>query len=559
MKSFTFSAHITSAHFVDWFLQQYLDWLMKLLLKVLIPVLVLVGSVFAAKTILENRPEPRKRPQFPSVQAVEATTLTQSSFPVKVRSQGTIQPTLSSTLVAEVTGTVTKLSEGFVVGGNFSKGDVLLQLDERDYTIALTQAEANLAQASAALQEESARGKLAKEEWESLRRGKKASSFTLRLPQLAAARANRDAARAQVERAKLDLERTRFIAPYDGQILEKSVDQGQFVSRGARLGLIYSSESVDVRLPLSNRQLTFLDIPTSGNVPQSQLPDIELTAVIAGVEQSWKGKVVRAEGVDAGTQQLNVIARVKNPLDPARPPLRVGQYVEADVAGRVLENVFVVPRAALREDREVLLVNKENQLERRDVVVAWLDDSTAAISEGLEAGAVLVTTPLSTVTSGTPVRATIDGKAPPKRKGRPGGKPDKNGASGEAAGEGNRGAATAGEGQRRQGGANANQSGGGQSGERGANSNSRVEARAGKSDEAKRDEATREQRSSAEPATDDGPGADVGVNNAGVNNADANTDQANNISKTNKGEPETASVAGTIDRSKSGEETKEYK
>jgi|GEM_PF-351856 len=397
---------------------------MKLLLKVLIPVLVLVGSVFAAKTILENRPEPRTRPSFPSVQAVEATKLAKSNYPVVVRSQGTVQPTQSSTLVAEVTGTVVVLSDVFVVGGSFSKDDVLLQIDERDYTIALTQAEANLAQATAALQEESARGKLAKSEWESMQTGRKASSFMLRLPQLAAARANRDAAKAQVDRAKLDLDRTRFVAPYDGRVLEKSVDQGQFVARGARLGQIYVTSSVDVRLPLSNRQLTFLDIPTSGNVPQNLLPSIELIAMVGGVQQTWTGKVVRAEGVDAGTQQLNVIARVDDPYAPSKPPLRIGQYVEANIAGRVLEDVFVLPRAALREGREVLLVNKDSQLERREIVVAWSDEQTAAISGGLEAGDVLVTTPLSTVTNGTPVRATVDGVAPPKREGRPGGKPD---------------------------------------------------------------------------------------------------------------------------------------
>lgn len=396
---------------------------MKLLLKILLPVLVLVGSVFAAKTILENRPEPRTRPSFASIQAVDAITLAESNYPVSIRSQGTVQPTKSSTLVAEATGTVIELPEVFVVGGIFSEGDVLLQIDERDYSIALTQAQANLAQATAAMQEELARGDLAKSEWESLQNGRKASQFMLRVPQLAASRANRDAARAQVDRAKLDLDRTRFIAPYDGRVLEKSVNQGQFVSRGSLLGQIYSTNSVDVRLPLSNRQLTFLDIPTSGDVPQSLLPNIELSAAVGGVEQKWTGKVVRAEGVDAGTQQLNVIARVDNPYAAGKPPLHVGQYIEANIAGRVLEDVFVLPRSALREGREVLLVNKESQLERREVVVAWSDSETVAVSDGLEAGAVLVITPLSTVTNGTPVRATIDGKAPPKREGRPGGKP----------------------------------------------------------------------------------------------------------------------------------------
>lgn len=409
---------------------------MNVVLKVLIPVLALIGSVFIAKIILENRPEPRKRPQFPTVQAVEAITLSKSNYPVVINTQGTVKPTHSATLVAEVTGTVVELSEKLVLGGGFSKGDVLIQIDERDYTIAVTQANANLAQANAALQEERARGQLAKSEWESLRSGQKASAFTLRVPQLAAARANRDAARAQVDRAKLDLERTQFVAPFDGKVSEVTVDQGQFVSRGSRLGQIYSNQSVDVRLPLTSRQLTFLKIPSSGVVPKSQLPNIELNATVAGVKQSWTGKVIRAEGVDAGTQQLNVIARVDRPFAPGKEPLRIDQYVEASIAGRVLEDVFVISRAALREDREVLLVNTEGEIERREVIVAWADEQTAAISDGLEDGAILVTTPLSTVTGGTPVRATIDGIAPAPVQGSPEGRPGGEGKDKWKGGEG---------------------------------------------------------------------------------------------------------------------------
>lgn len=498
---------------------------MKLLLKVLIPVLVLVGSVFAAKTILENRPEPRTRPQFASVQAVEATKLSKSNYPVAIRSQGTVQPTKSSTIVAEVTGTVIELSDVFFVGGSFAKGDLLLQIDERDYTIALTQAQANLAQSTAALQEESARGKLAKAEWESMQTGRKASSFMLRLPQLAAARANRDAAKAQVDRAKLDLERTRFVAPYDGRVLEKSVDDGQFVARGARLGQIYANDSVDVRLPLSNRQLTFLDIPSSGNVPQSMLPAIELTALVGGVAQTWTGKVVRAEGVDTNTQQLNVIARVDNPYEPGKPPLRIGQYVEANIAGRLLEDVFVLPRAAVREGREVLLVNKDSELERREVMVVWSDEETAAVSEGLEAGAVLVITPLSTVTNGTPVRATVDGKAPPKRQGRPGGKP---GGKPDGASGGNPDGQSGKEGQIQRGGEGSTNASDSQSSEaqRGQGKQGDGQRGEGRRPEGKRGDGARPEGKRPEAASAEGSAVKVGADATSAQDRDARAEAA---------------------------------
>jgi len=325
-------------------LPQELDSSMNLLLKVLIPVLILIGCVFAAKKVYESRPEPSTRPSFPTVQAVEAITLSKSQYPVILRSQGTVQPTQLTTLVSEVNGSITAISDVFVVGGEFSKGDVLLQLDERDYTIALTQAQASLAQASAQLQEEAARAELAKAEWQSL--GRKANAFNLRL-----------------------------------------------------------------------------------------------NATVGGVPQVWNGKVIRAEGVDASTQQLNIIARIDNPFVQGQAQLRIGQFVNAKISGRILDDVFVVPRSAVREDREVLSVNGQSQLERREVNIAWSDDETAAIKDDTLTGAVLVTTAMSTVTNGTPVRATVDGvEPPPRRRGAGGaGRPGAEGQPGAGGGQGGEG------------------------------------------------------------------------------------------------------------------------
>jgi len=84
--------------------------------------------------------------------------------------------------------------------------------------------------------------------------------------------------------------------------------------------------------------------------------------------------------------------------------------VHAQIQATVLDDVFVIPRTALREEREVLVINDNSEIERRAVTVAWSDDETAAISEGVEAGELLVITPLSTVSDGTPVRARIDGE-----------------------------------------------------------------------------------------------------------------------------------------------------
>ena len=380
------------------------------LIKYVLPVAVILLALVASKIINATKPEPRVQESTANLLAVEATRLSATNYPVVIRSQGTVQPTLANTLVPAVAGTVIQLSDAFVSGGRFAAGDTLLIIDPRDYEIALTQAQANYAQVDAQLQEQQALAELARVEWRSLGRRGEPSALTLRQPQLAAATANKDAAQAQVQRAELDLERTQVIAPYDGIVSERLVDLGQFVARGAPVGRIHAIDSVDVRLPLSNRQLTYLDLPGSAN--RVTKPNVELSASIGASEQLWTGSLIRAEGIDATTQQLNVIARIQNPYTQSSRPLRVGQFVQALIEGRVLDEVFVIPRQALREEREVLVVDENATIQRRAVTVAWSDTDVAAINDGLVEGDVLVLTPLSTVSDGTPVQATIDGVAP---------------------------------------------------------------------------------------------------------------------------------------------------
>ena len=380
---------------------------MKRLISIVLPILVIILALGASKLIKANKPETVSRTPPPNILLVEVERLKSTEYPVIIRSQGTVQPTITNKLVPEVAGTVSSISDKFVLGGSFSSGDVLVEIDKRDYDIALTQAKANLAQSDAQLQEQLALADSARAEWQALGRRGKPSSLTLREPQLAAAKANRDAALSQVQRAELDLTRTQLLAPYDGIVSARSVDPGQFVSRGTPIGQIHGIRSVDVRLPLSNRQLTYLDTAAGA--------EVELTATVGKSARIWAGKLVRVEGIDAVTQQLNIIVRVSEPygVDSAvakQAPLRVGQYVNARIAGQVLQDVFVIPRAALREEREVLIMTDDNTIERRSVSVEWSDDEFAAISVGLSENDALVITPLSTVTDGTPVRVMGDKK-----------------------------------------------------------------------------------------------------------------------------------------------------
>ena len=381
--------------------------------------------------MIANRPEPATRPSFKSSTAIDATRVEPQSYTVTLSTRGEVSSANQGTLVSEVAGSITEVADNFVVGGAFQKGDTLARVDPRDYEIALTLARANYAQVEATLAEEQARAEQAAEDWRKLGRKGNPSDLTLRKPQLAAARANLEGALGQVQRAELDLERTNIRAMYDGRVRSKQISLGQYVNPGSALGQVFSTDSAEIRLPFSGNQLQHIDLDSS---VANRIP-VRLAASVGGTDAQWSASLARAEGIDATNRQFYVIARIDNPYSQQQP-LRIGQYVEAEVTGNTLNDVFVIPRSALREDRNVLVVDEIGTLQSRDVEVAWKDAEVAVISSGLNSGDILNITSLGSVTNGTRVKATIDGVAPQEeRRGRPegGGKPE---GAGQSTGQG---------------------------------------------------------------------------------------------------------------------------
>jgi len=392
-------------------------------LKWILPVVVLLAALAGGRYIVSQRPV---APQFDPPQApvsIDAVRIVPEDYRVVIRSEGTVDPRTESTLIPQVSGQIVAISPSFREGGFFERGDVLVTLDPRDYQLAIASAEAQVAQAESALEQELAQAKVVEGDWRML--GKQAPELGLRKPQIAAARATLLSAQAQLERARFDLERTRIRAPYDGQVLEKSVDVGQFVSTGTVLARVYATDYVEIRLPLSNRQLEFVDLPERfrGDTAQRDTagPEVVVKASIGREAWHWTGRIVRAEGaIDTRTRQLFVVAQVDGPYErgpDGRPPLRIGQFVEVEIEGRTLSNAFVLPRSALRDGAEVLIVDSESRLQRRPVTLAWTDREHAVVTGGLEPDAVVNITPLAVAAGGTLVAASIDGVPPAPRSG----------------------------------------------------------------------------------------------------------------------------------------------
>lgn len=378
--------------------------------RALLPPLILLVAILLLVAMITLRPQPPERSNERPPVLVDVLEVQPETVRFKVSGQGNVKPKHMTNLVTQVSGQITEVADNFVNGGFFKKGDVLLQIDTADYRVALQTAKASLAQAKAGLAEESARAQVAKEEWESLQMGE-IPSLGIREPQVASAVAAVQSAEAAVAKAERDLDRTTVRAPYDGILQSKNVDIGQFVSMNTQVGLLYGSEVAEVRVPLSDRDLAYIDLPESGH--EGAYPQVMLTSDVAGTAYTWRGSLVRSEGIlDSNSRVIYGVVEVEDPYNQESTlhevPLRFGRFVQLVIDGLEAEQVFRVPRYALSIDDKLWVVDEERRIQKRDVNVMRAEANYVIINEGLNGGDIVVLTQLSNALPSMKVRIPGD-------------------------------------------------------------------------------------------------------------------------------------------------------
>ncbi len=382
------------------------------ILKAIVPLLFIAAAVYGAWKMYESRPVVETEAIEKVIPTVRVVSVRPEKVRLSIHSQGTVTARTVTELVPEISGKVLYISPSLVSGGFFDKGEVLLRIDPHDYKLVLTRAQAEVAQAQLRLEQERAEAAVAASEWAELGKGEKASPLVLREPQVAQAVAALQAAQATMEQAKRDLERTEITAPFDGRVRQENIDVGQYVSRGAALAQLYSIDVAEVRLPLPNEELAYVNIPLSYRYDEKsgvRGPQVRITAQWAGKDHIWLGRIVRTEGeIDSNTRMLYAVAQVKDPYargnDPNRPPLAVGMFVEAEILGKVLEDAVVLPRAAIRGSDTVYVIDSDNRLRFRQVDVFKRERERVVVRSGLEKGEMVCISPIEAVVDGMEVR-----------------------------------------------------------------------------------------------------------------------------------------------------------
>lgn len=376
-------------------------------IKIAVPLLIVVLAVIAAVGLSKARKPPEKVSEAKAALLVEAQPVIRQDVVYQIESQGAVTPKTETSLVSEVNGRIVRVADDFVEGGFFKAGDVLVQVEPADYQTSVKAAEAALANAQAALEEEKARVKVAEEDWRSFQAGT-APQLGLRRPQLASALAKVRSAEADVDRAKRDLGRTEIRAPYAGMVKSRTVDLGQFVSRGTSIGMIYGTDVAEVRLPLTDNDLAYLDLPKP-NQPGTK-PAVILEAVVAGQTLQWSAELARTEGVlDERSRVIYAVAEVKDPYqlgNNGTEPLRFGRFVQAKITGRSASQVVVVPRHLLRPAEQLLVVDASNKLQFRQVKIDRSDEEQAFIKDGFTAGDQILFSPVTNPMPGLVVRVS---------------------------------------------------------------------------------------------------------------------------------------------------------
>ncbi|MCW9048269.1 MAG: efflux RND transporter periplasmic adaptor subunit [Gammaproteobacteria bacterium] len=356
---------------------------------VLVIFIVAIGISFALYVFKPVAEKKISKEEYPLAEYVVANI---KSVAVPVFSQGSVTAKTYIKLVAQVNGRITHMAKLKINGGFFKKGDLLLSIDDTDYRLAMSRAKAIVAAAQQQLVRVETEAGQARYDLQQIGRDpSKSTSYALREPQLAEAKANLQAAQADLEIARLQMLRTNVTAPFDGRVVNKQVDIDQFVSSGTLLADIYSTESVIVRLPLSLQKTKLLGIKLRNNEHLVNDMKINLISESASKKYQWKASLSHTEGeLDARNRLLYLVAEVESPYEEDdlfadRPPLTPGMFVKAELTGLDKE-IIKLPRKALRYGGQIWLLDELNQLQKRQVEILSKDRKYVYIKSGIQQG-----------------------------------------------------------------------------------------------------------------------------------------------------------------------------
>jgi RND family efflux transporter MFP subunit len=386
--------------------------------KVGLPIAVLAVGLVLAAVLMATGPEAPKRPAQQQARLVEVVPLERIDTQVVVSAMGTAQARREVAVTAQVAGEVVALGAAMVPGGHAAAGALLARIDSRDYEFALRQRRADVAQAEQVLLLEEGQQEIARREYELLAPevDSVSAALVLRRPQLASARSALDASRAALERAELDLDRTRVLAPFNCLVLSKHVDRGTLVNANTPIATLIGTDCFWIEVTVPQEKLRWIAIPGKTDGPGSRVRIHQSTAWKPGL---WReGRVLRLlADLEPRGRMARLLVEVDDPLalrpeHQGAPPLLVNAFVAVEILGREINDVVRVPRQYVHQGSTVWLRGPDGRLEIRTVTPVHVGEEEILVAAGLEGGELLVTSEIAAPVAGMPLRVSGEASGP---------------------------------------------------------------------------------------------------------------------------------------------------
>ncbi|MBN1765656.1 MAG: efflux RND transporter periplasmic adaptor subunit [Sedimentisphaerales bacterium] len=376
----------------------------------IIPLILIGGGIYLAYYLYKTSPKSDRTPPAPQARLVDVITVQRQDVPTTINAMGTVIPAREVILKPQVSGRIIQINPELIPGGLFQAGQLLMTIDPADYELMVKQRQTEVAQAESNLKIELGNQAVAQQEFELLGEHVHEADKTLvlREPQLLSVQSRLEATRAQLEQAKLDLERTRISAPFNAIVNEKYVDIGTTVSPSSSLATLTGTDEYWIEALVPVDQLQWIIIPRQ-NGDQGSHARIYNTSGWADDEYR-EGQVIRLSGeLETNGRMARLLISINDPLalnteNTGDQPLLIGSYVRTEIAGQTIPSVVRLDRYLLRDGDNVWVCTPENTLEIRPVKVVFRSENNVLITKGLESGDRVIITDMAAVVNTMPVR-----------------------------------------------------------------------------------------------------------------------------------------------------------
>jgi RND family efflux transporter MFP subunit len=380
-------------------------WIIQPILVVGILIFGFIGAM--SFSLFDGEPDKAERVKYSPLVSILTTEISNQNIIIK--GNGTIEARTRINMVPQVGGRINYIHNNLRAGGSFKKNDLLVEVESIDYELAITQDEAALATARTNLELEKAEAEASKEEWNALNPSTPVPTLVGRKPQIVEAEANVKSAQARLAQSKLNLKRTQIRMPFNGRVVQASVDVGEVVSANQQIGVVYSNERFEIPISLEVDQLSWINVPDAENNTDGNIVDIYIKD--GDKTHQLKGKVTR---IESELEELSRFARVIVSLLYSDIPKQFrnkvipGLFVSVDIHSQELHDVTAIPRTALRQNNTLWIVKNEKLFVIQPNIV--LNSDQQVIVTALEAGTMIVTSDLDIVTEGMQIRISDDAK-----------------------------------------------------------------------------------------------------------------------------------------------------